>query len=404
MESPSSPEAPSARVSGTASTASNEQKWSIYKRVQVQCKQAPAEEIANIPGFVDFVGNDERQDDRIIRLDKKDDENILYQGPLFGLTDYPGFAMAPQALSPALQEQLAFEAVTEYCEQPHATNIDLLPPKPSEKVNTQEESMWSIWKAEQSSSSQNNQNPHTRKRKQNQSGTPKYYRSFRKLSWATTGYHYDWTERSYHEGKKSPMPPLLQDVALLFARISLALTSTSSARIQQQFTPSASIVNYYNTKSVMGGHRDDLEYALDKPVVSISLGLPAIFLLGGKCKQSDEPVIPILVRPGDVMMLGGDARLNYHGMARVLLPQDYAIYSNGSGGQRKDFSSSGQVTRELLSSKLSQGHENGTGRSGSDREHLTEEDQKALKTFLGQHRININVRQVHRDVTTTSST
>ena len=43
----------------------------------------------------------------------------------------------------------------------------------------------------------------------------------------------------------------------------------------------------------MGGHQDDLELTFDKPVVSISLGLPAIFLLGGATKN-DTP-IPILV-------------------------------------------------------------------------------------------------------------
>ena len=58
----------------------------------------------------------------------------------------------------------------------------------------------------------------------------------------------------------------------------------------------------------MGGHRDDLELDFTQPVVSISLGLPAIFLLGGDTKDC-EPVVPILVRPGDVYLLAGDSRL-----------------------------------------------------------------------------------------------
>eukprot|EP00957_Ditylum_brightwellii_P174320 13271547-Ditylum_brightwellii.AAC.1 len=68
----------------------------------------------------------------------------------------------------------------------------------------------------------------------------------------------------------------------------------------------------------MGGHRDDLEYDFSKPVISISLGLPSIFLLGGK--DRNNYAVPILVRPGDVMVLGGDCRLHYHGMARVVVP------------------------------------------------------------------------------------
>ena len=74
----------------------------------------------------------------------------------------------------------------------------------------------------------------------------------------------------------------------------------------------------------MGGHRDDLEDkdAMDKPIVSISLGLPGIFVLGGAEKdefESDDqsstsphPVRALLLRPGDILVMGGPSRLNYH--------------------------------------------------------------------------------------------
>ena len=118
------------------------------------------------------------------------------------------------------------------------------------------------------------------------------------------------------------MPLLLQKLATLFAETAMSLESTNTDTTKTSFLPQASIVNYYNPKSIMGGHRDDLEYALDKPVVSMSMGLPAIFLLGGATKES-EPVVPILVRPGDVLILGGQCRLYYHGMAKVI-PNDMA--------------------------------------------------------------------------------
>lgn len=195
------------------------------------------------------------------------------------------------------------------------------------------------------------------------------------------GYQYDWTARAYHEGAKSPVPVLLEELASLFATTALSLSGNDSTN----FTASACIVNYYNTKSIMGGHRDDLELALDKPVISLSLGLPAVFLLGGKTKD-DAPVIPILVRPGDVMILGGESRLFYHGMARVF-PADVTLPSVSKDlVAPKPF----QVTREsVLARSDCSGMEAATDVPASDR--------KALEEYLRQYRININIRQVLPD-------
>jgi len=127
----------------------------------------------------------------------------------------------------------------------------------------------------------------------------------------------------------------------------------------------------------MGGHRDDLEFALDKPVVSLSMGLPGLFLLGGNTKE-DGPVLPILVRPGDVMILGGSCRLAYHGMARVIPPtvsippapavnHEQALIENSSSSPTGVAATFDEVERPYLAE------------------------------YLQRHRININVRQVLPD-------
>lgn len=174
------------------------------------------------------------------------------------------------------------------------------------------------------------------------------------------------------------MPEIVSNISTLFARTSLAL---DSGEVSTDFAPEASIVNYYNTKSLMGGHRDELEIALDKPVVSLSMGLPAIFLLGGKTKE-EEPVVPILIRPGDVMCLGGDARLNYHSMARVLphtvpIPDAKASLC-ADENQRLTVASvkNGDLETEDLSK-------------------ISECDLLGLEEYLMEHRININIRQVY---------
>lgn len=310
------------------------------------------------------------QDDRIISLELNNSElsQKIYKGPIYGLRGFPGFLYAPRALTESIQLELAYNCVSKYCELPHRTNIDLCPPKKDEERNDNEE-MWGLWKEEdkkRESSTKKQKIDHDAKKK---------YRSFKKLSWATMGYHYDWTERSYHEGCKSPMPSLIGDLSMIFARSSLLLEPSSESL---SFTPSASIVNYYNSKSNMGGHRDDLELAVDKPIVSISVGLPAIFLLGGSTKD-DEPIIPILVRNGDVMCMGGKSRMNFHGMAR-LIPATVHIPKIELGLCPTDEQ---QVSLETLSL--------------SSLDEIPVEDRGALKGYLSNHRININVRQVYPD-------
>ena len=144
-------------------------------------------------------------------------------------------------------------------------------------------------------------------------------------------------------------------------------------------------MNYYNIKSLMGGHRDELEEALDKPVVSLSVGLPAVFLLGGKNKE-DQPVVPILIRAGDVMCLGGDTRLNYHAMARVIPHAVSLPYVEPSLCPSE---------HQKLTLKIIEG-DNKVPTEGLSQSSISDHDKEALDEYLREHRININVRQVYK--------
>jgi DNA oxidative demethylase len=79
--------------------------------------------------------------------------------------------------------------------------------------------------------------------------------------------------------------------------------------------PEACLINYYAPDAKMGSHRDEDEQDRATPVVSISLGDDATFHVGG-LKRSD-PKRRMLLRSGDVVVLGGAARLAYHGIDRV---------------------------------------------------------------------------------------
>jgi alkylated DNA repair protein (DNA oxidative demethylase) len=79
------------------------------------------------------------------------------------------------------------------------------------------------------------------------------------------------------------------------------------------FSPDACLVNCYEPGARMSLHQDKDENDFGAPIVSVSLGLPAIFLFGG-LKRSDKPRrFPL--QHGDIAVWGGPARLNFHGVA-----------------------------------------------------------------------------------------
>jgi alkylated DNA repair protein (DNA oxidative demethylase) len=80
--------------------------------------------------------------------------------------------------------------------------------------------------------------------------------------------------------------------------------------------PECCLVNLYRDGARMGLHQDRDEQALDAPVVSVSLGDSAIFRIGGSLRR--DPTASITLRSGDVIVFGGESRLAYHGIDRVL--------------------------------------------------------------------------------------
>lgn len=80
--------------------------------------------------------------------------------------------------------------------------------------------------------------------------------------------------------------------------------------------PEACLVNLYRTGARMGLHQDRDEADLTAPVLSVSLGDDALFRLGGRTRK--DPSRQMLLRSGDVVVLGGAARLCFHGIDRIL--------------------------------------------------------------------------------------
>lgn len=78
------------------------------------------------------------------------------------------------------------------------------------------------------------------------------------------------------------------------------------------FEPDACLINRYIPGARMTMHQDKDERDFNAPIVSVSLGLPAKFLFGGR-QRNDRPV-RIMLDHGDVVVWGGPSRLSYHGV------------------------------------------------------------------------------------------
>jgi alkylated DNA repair protein (DNA oxidative demethylase) len=74
-------------------------------------------------------------------------------------------------------------------------------------------------------------------------------------------------------------------------------------------------VNFYGEGARMGLHRDADEGDFKWPVLSISLGDPARFRMGGP--ERSDPTASVMLESGDVVVMGGAARLAYHGVDHI---------------------------------------------------------------------------------------
>jgi alkylated DNA repair protein (DNA oxidative demethylase) len=86
------------------------------------------------------------------------------------------------------------------------------------------------------------------------------------------------------------------------------------------FRPDACLINRYEPGARLTLHQDRNERDFTQPIVSVSLGLPAVFLFGG-ARRKDRPR-RIRIENGDVAVWGGPARLAFHGIAPLAAGSD----------------------------------------------------------------------------------
>nr|CAH0113114.1 unnamed protein product [Daphnia galeata] len=134
-----------------------------------------------------------------------------------------------------------------------------------------------------------------------------------KLRWATLGYHHNWDTKEYDENSKGEFPSNLNLLSCII---------TQSIGFQS-FKAEAAIVNYYALDSSIGGHTDHSEKNHVAPLISVSFGQTAIFLMGGPDK-SVKPT-PLFIQNGDIVIMSTSTRLCYHAVPKIIPDPEFSI-------------------------------------------------------------------------------
>jgi DNA alkylation damage repair protein AlkB len=127
--------------------------------------------------------------------------------------------------------------------------------------------------------------------------------------WNGLTYKYEDTRSDFDGLTAPPIPPSFVEAA-----------TSAAGRAGYTLEPDICIMNFYTAESRMGVHQDKDErpetLAAGIPIVSVTLGDAARFVVGGLRRR--EPTQPLILRSGDVLVMGGPSRMRFHGVTRIL--------------------------------------------------------------------------------------
>ena len=122
------------------------------------------------------------------------------------------------------------------------------------------------------------------------------------LGWVADKSGYRYQDR--HPVTGAPWPPIPELLMELWRELS-----------GDPRPPQACLVNFYDDKARMGLHQDRDEQDFSAPVLSVSLGDACLFRVGGT--ERSGPTRSFRLESGDVVVLGGESRLVFHGVDRI---------------------------------------------------------------------------------------
>ncbi len=126
------------------------------------------------------------------------------------------------------------------------------------------------------------------------------------VGWWSDAKGYRYTETQPGSGAPWPkMPPTFLQ----------RLTEIVAGTPWPDFSADACLINHYGRGAKMGLHQDKDEADFNQPIVTVCLGAAADFLIGG-FERSDKPIV-FVVESGDVLLMGGDSRMRFHGVRKI---------------------------------------------------------------------------------------
>lgn len=211
----------------------------------------------------------------------------------YTVKELPGLLIYPKMMPSKVQSKLVTETIDQYLPpKEHLNNLDLFYdiPRPFHLFNN----------------SLDSQIPHR------EGGKPTSRDKIRnkQLRWVTLGGQYNWTTKEYPSFTPGTegFPYFPKNLYQLLSRPLFSIN------------PEAAIINFYSPGDILSPHQDVAELSKDD-LVSVSIGLDAIFYVGlNRYDDNDEGLAPplcLMLKSGDVIVMGGESRHAYHGIGKV---------------------------------------------------------------------------------------
>ncbi|KAJ1926655.1 hypothetical protein IWQ60_003597 [Tieghemiomyces parasiticus] len=258
--------------------------------------------------------------------------------------NFPGLIVIPGCFAPDVQRRLIKDCLRRYAVPPAKSNLDAL-------YLTPPEGLWNRYKREGAGEAKPEPvtrivpTPATEKGKEDEPTAVTAGALIPRLRWVTLGYQYNWSAKEYFLDAPQPFPaPIgqlaravvgsIHDVGYVAADGPDLISSprhtwlSSSAEPADEptgyvhrydpagYEPEAGVINFYQARDSLMAHVDRSEQNMEAPLVSVSLGNTAIFVIGDESR--DTPPLSMYLRSGDIVCMCGPRRRALHGIPRVL--------------------------------------------------------------------------------------
>ncbi|KAJ2522606.1 hypothetical protein GGI11_001692 [Coemansia sp. RSA 2049] len=260
--------------------------------------------------------------------------------PAYVLVSHPDLIVIPDALTDEAQRWLARKCLCDCTRPPNRTNLDPFFDLPAEalfSVSARQERQQQHNHRDSDSAQSVDSLETVQCRVQLKSMDPsvttpkdKFYLQpatasdlLERLRWCTLGMQYNWTTKEYDLGASAfdvEIDSLMRSIAIATTRpendSDNRMWPCANNYDGSGYESQAGIINYYEERSTMAAHVDKTEDNMDAPLVSLSVGLSCVYLIGGSTRDVEPTAL--LLRSGDILAMCGESRLAFHGVPRII--------------------------------------------------------------------------------------